>query len=87
MEVCLFVVLKEGIELDGSLAEKIRCQVAAGASKRHVPRHIRRVAAVPYTLSGKKVELAVQQMIHGENVPNVDALANPDALKQYADIL
>ena len=85
VEVCLFVVLREGLTLDRSLADRIKQRIAEGASKRHAPKHIRQVTAVPYTISGKKVELAVTQMIHKETVPNRDALANPEALDQYAD--
>jgi len=81
------VVLGEGLSLDSGLAAKIRKRIAEGASKRHVPRHIKQVTDVPYTISGKKVELAVTQMLHGEPIPNRDALANPEALDQYAGIL
>ncbi len=87
VEICLFVVLREGVKLDSSLTEKIKKRIADGATKRHVPRHIKQVTAIPYTISGKKVELAVQRMIHGEPVTNKDALANPQALDQYAGIL
>jgi acetoacetyl-CoA synthetase len=86
-EICLFVVLRPGLTLDDGLVQRIRDTIAAGATKRHVPRHIRQVDAVPYTISGKKVELAVQQILHGEEVKNRDALANPDSLAQYRDIL
>ena len=49
--------------------------------------YIKQVTAVPYTISGKKVEIAVTRMIHGEPVANRDALANPEALDQYAGIV
>jgi acetoacetyl-CoA synthetase len=87
VEVCLFVVLREGLTLDQALIDKIKQRIVEGATKRHVPKHIKQVTAIPYTISGKKVELAVRQMIHGENVPNRDALANPEALNQYAGIV
>ncbi len=87
MELCLFVVLGEGQSLDDALTDKIKRRIAEGATRRHVPKHIREVTAVPYTISGKKVELAVTQMIHGESVPNRDALTNPEALDQYAGIV
>ncbi len=87
VEVCLFVVLRDGVSLDDELIATIKKQVAEGATKRHVPRHIKQVSAVPYTISGKKVELAVSNMIHGEPVLNRDALANPEALEQYRDII
>jgi len=86
VEVCLFVVLRPGISLDDTLTGKIKTRIAEGTTKRHVPKFIKQVTAVPYTISGKKVELAVAQMIHGEPVLNRDALANPEALEQYASI-
>jgi len=87
VEVCLFVVLREGVTLDAALIRKIKQRIADGTTKRHVPRHIKQVTAVPYTISSKKVELSVTQMIHGEPVLNRDALANPEALDQYAGIV
>ena len=87
VDVCLFVVLREGQSLDEELTEAIKQRIIEGATRRHVPKHIRQVTAVPYTISGKKVELAVTQMIHGESVPNRDALANPEALEQYTRIV
>jgi acetoacetyl-CoA synthetase len=87
VEICLFVVLREGATLDDALVASIKKKIADGATKRHVPRHIKQVTAIPYTISGKKVEIAVTRMVHGEDVPNRDALANPDALQQYAGIV
>jgi len=87
VDICLFVVLREGCKLDDALVATIKKRIAAGATRRHVPKHIKQVAAVPYTISGKKVEIAVTRMIHGETVPNRDALANPEALDQYVDIV
>ena len=57
------------------MIDKIKKRIAEGTTKRHVPKHIKQVTAIPYTISGKKVELAVQRMIHGLPVPNRDALA------------
>ena len=87
VEICLFVVLREGVQLNAALEQKIRKRIADGATKRHVPRYIKQVTAIPYTISGKKVELAVQRIIHGHPVPNRDALANPQALNQYVGIV
>ncbi len=87
VDICLFVVLRQGSKLDDALVATIRNRIAAGATRRHVPKHIKQVTAVPYTISGKKVEIAVTRMIHGETVPNRDALANPEALDQYANIV
>ncbi len=86
VEVCLFVVLRDGQSLDDELIQTIKRLIAEGATKRHVPRHIKQISAVPYTISGKKVELAVSNMVHGEPVLNRDALANPESLDQYASI-
>jgi len=87
IEICLFVVLREGLSLDDELISRIKARIASGATKRHVPKHIRQVTAVPYTISGKKVELAVTRMIHRQPVDNRDALANPEALDQYDGII
>jgi acetoacetyl-CoA synthetase len=87
VEICLFVVLREGLTLDAALIDKIKKCIAEGATKRHVPKHVRQVTEVPYTISGKKVEIAVTRMIHGEVVPNRDALKNPHAHDQYAGIV
>jgi acetoacetyl-CoA synthetase len=76
-------VLRRGLQLDKELRNKIKQEIAAGATKRHVPKIIQQVTAIPHTISGKKVELAVQQVIHGEEVKNKDALANPEALEEF----
>jgi acetoacetyl-CoA synthetase len=87
VEICLFLVLRPGYTLDEDLKTRVRKRIEEGATKRHVPKHVRQVTAVPYTISGKKVEIAVTQMIHGEPVLNRDALANPDTLDQYEGIV
>jgi len=87
VEVALFVVLRPGQSLTDELQQRIRQTIASGASKRHVPRHIRQVSQIPHTRNGKKVELAVVRVIHGEPVTNRDALANPEALDEFVGIL
>lgn len=87
VEVCLFVVLRDGQELTDELTARIRLAIANGASKRHVPHHVRRVPAIPHTISGKKVELAVAQVIHGQEVKNRDVLANPEALDHFRNLI
>ena len=87
VEIALFLVLREGATLDEPLEARIRSQIAASATRRHLPRYIRQVTDIPHTISGKKVELAVQRMLHGEAVTNRDALANPEALDQFRSIL
>jgi len=83
--VVLFVVLRDGAELDEQLCEKIRGMIRAKASPRHVPAKICSVPDIPRTRSGKIVELAVRSVVHGEPVRNAGALANPDALEYFRD--
>jgi acetoacetyl-CoA synthetase len=84
--IVLFVRLAEGAALDDHLEERIRRTVRANTTPRHVPAKILAVADIPRTMSGKIVELAVRDAIHGRAVRNTDALANPDALALYRDL-
>lgn len=83
--VVLFVRLRDGIALDDALQQQIRQTIRANATPRHVPAIIAQVTDIPRTISGKIVELAVRQVVHGETVKNTDALANPEALEQFRD--
>ena len=82
--ILLFVVLRDGLALDDSLTETIRRRIRAQLTPRHVPAEVREVAAIPRTRSGKIVELAVADVIHGREVNNREALANPEALDAFA---
>ena len=84
--IVLFVVLRDGMALDDGLAQKIRQQVRAECSPRHVPAKIIQVADIPRTKSGKITELAVRDVLHGRQVKNKEALANPEALALYAGL-
>ena len=86
VRVVLFLRMAEGVELDDAVIAKVRTTIRANTTPRHVPARILAVADIPYTISGKKVELAVRQVIHGEEVLNKDALANPQALDLYDDL-
>jgi acetoacetyl-CoA synthetase len=86
VRVVLFVVLKPGIALDEALRERIKKQIRSGASPRHVPARIVQVADIPRTKSGKITELAVRDVVHGREVKNKEALANPEALEFYRGI-
>ena len=86
VRVVLFVRLRDGLALDDALVDTIKRQIRRNASPRHVPAKIVQVADIPRTLSGKIVELAVRNVIHGRPVKNKDALANPEALDLYADL-
>ena len=86
VRIVLFVRLKEGAVLDGALIERIKKQIRAGASPRHIPAKIIAVADIPRTRSGKITELAVRDVVHGRPVKNTEALANPEALELYRDL-
>lgn len=83
VRVVLFVVLQDGVELSDELVERIRKTVRENTTPRHVPAKIISVPEIPRTRSGKIVELAVRSVVHGEEVSNTQALANPDALEYY----
>ena len=86
VRVILFVKLREGIKLDEALQDAIRKSIRQQTTPRHVPARIIQVADIPRTVSGKIVELAVRNIIHGRPVSNVDALANPAALELFRDL-
>ncbi|SDT03469.1 acetoacetate--CoA ligase [Pseudomonas granadensis] len=83
VRVVLFVRLREGLQLDDALEQRIRQVIRANTTPRHVPAKIVAVTDIPRTISGKIVELAVREMVHGRPVKNTDALANPEALAQF----
>jgi acetoacetyl-CoA synthetase len=85
VRVVLFVRLKEGVELNEALEQEIRQVIRANTTPRHVPAKILAVTDIPRTISGKIVELAVRNVVHGVAVKNTDALANPEALEQFRD--
>jgi acetoacetyl-CoA synthetase len=86
VRVVLFVVLREGIELDDDLRGRIRRVIRENTTPRHVPAKIVAVPEIPRTKSGKIVEIAVRTVVHGEEVKNTEALANPEALRYFRDI-
>ena len=86
VRVVLFVVIKEGAPLDAAMEKRIRDKIRAGASPRHVPAKIVAVADIPRTKSGKITELAVRDIVHGREVKNREALANPEALALFRDL-
>jgi len=85
VRVVLFVRLRDGLALDQALTDRIKKQIRANTTPRHVPAKIVQVNDIPRTKSGKIVELAVRNVVHGEPVKNVEALANPEALEQFRD--
>jgi acetoacetyl-CoA synthetase len=81
--IVLFVRLREGRELSADLEDRIRRRIRENTSPRHVPAKILQVPEIPRTKSGKIVELAVREVVHGRDVKNKEALANPDALDHF----
>ncbi|MDH0143647.1 acetoacetate--CoA ligase [Aquipseudomonas alcaligenes] len=86
VRVVLFVRLRDGVALSDELQAQIRQVIRANTTPRHVPARIIAVADIPRTISGKIVELAVRNVVHGKPVKNTDALANPQALELYRDL-
>ena len=82
----IFLKLSESVSINDDLTKKIRQSIKSNCSPRHVPEIILPVDDIPYTLSGKKVEIAVKKIIDGEDVINRDALANPDSLDLFSSI-
>ena len=85
VRVVLFVRLRDGLALDDALAKKIKDRIRVNTTPRHVPAKVVQVADIPRTKSGKIVELAVRNVVHGQPVKNLEALANPEVLEQFRD--
>ncbi len=85
VRVVLFVVLRDGLSLNDSLANKIKNQVRTNCTPRHVPARVVQVPDIPRTKSGKITELAVRDVVHGRDIKNAEALANPEALANFKD--
>jgi len=85
VRVVLFVKLQDGLQLDDELANRIKKRIRDNTTPRHVPAKIVQVADIPRTKSGKIVELAVRDVVHGRQVKSVEALANPEALEGFRD--
>jgi acetoacetyl-CoA synthetase len=84
VRVVLFVRLVDGCQLNADLEKRIKEVIRVNTTTRHVPAKILAVPDIPRTKSGKIVELAVRNVVHGTAVKNRDALANPDALQHFA---
>ena len=83
VRVVLFLKLKENCQLDEELIRKVKNKIRDNTTPRHVPAKVLQVADIPRTKSGKIVELAVREAVHGRPVKNVEALANPEALEHF----
>ena len=86
IRIILFVVLNKNYNLNDEMKDKIKKAIRSDASPRHVPSKIISISEIPKTKNGKLVELAVKQCIEGEVIKNLEALANPDSIKQFKNI-
>ena len=86
IRVILFLRLTSDVTLDNKLAQHLRQHIRDKCTPRHVPAKIIQVRDIPRTRSGKITELAVKAIIHGEEVKNREALANPEALNYFSDL-
>lgn len=84
--IILFVVLQNGSKLDEDLINRIKAQIRNNTSPMHVPAVIIQAPDLPRTISGKTVEIAVKKLIHGQEINNVSALANPEVLDFFKNI-
>ncbi len=85
-EIILFVVLENDYVLDDGLIKKIQKKIKDTTSPRHIPKRIFQVQDIPYTISGKKVEIAIKNILSGEAVTNIQALKNPESLEAFRKI-
>jgi acetoacetyl-CoA synthetase len=83
VDVILFIKLKEGEELTQERKKQIKEQIKKNTTPRHVPKEIHVVRDIPYTRSGKKVELAIAKILQGKEITNIEAIANPECLSDY----
>jgi len=83
VRIVLFVKLADEIALDDELEKKIKKEIREGASDAHVPARIKQVQKIPYTRSGKKVEVAVRELLAGVEPKNVGALLDPSSFDEY----
>jgi acetoacetyl-CoA synthetase len=86
VRIILFIVMNKNFLLTDDLLKKIKTQIRKNASPRHVPNKVILVRDIPRTKSGKIVELAVKNIIEGNNIKNKEALANPKALEQFNNL-
>jgi acetoacetyl-CoA synthetase len=89
LEMLMFVVLRQGAELDERLVDEIKRRIRADCSPRHVPDEVIAIAEVPRTLSGKVLEVPVKRILMGvapEEAASVDSLANPASLRPFVEL-
>ena len=83
----LFVKLVNSLSLDDDIVSKIKNSIKINLSPKHVPASIFSVADIPYTINGKKVEIAVKNIVNGEEVENIDSISNSECLNEFLTII
>ena len=86
IRIILFVIMNKNYKLDNELIKRIKIQIRTNASPRHVPSKILTVSDIPRTKNGKIVELAVKNIIEGNEIKNKEALANPETLNEFKNL-
>jgi len=86
IRIVLFVIMNQNYQLNNELIRRIKIQIKTNASPRHVPSKILNVKDIPRTKNGKIVELAVKNIIEGNEVKNKEALANPQILNEFKNL-
>lgn len=86
VRIVLFVKLRAGEDLSEERAKEIKTKIRKELTPRHIPALVLQVADIPYTRSGKKVEIAATQAIHGQEIPNKSALMNPESLEYFINL-
>ena len=86
IRIVLFIVLNKNYKLEQSLIQKIKKRIRIEASPRHIPSKIIKVSDIPRTKNGKIVELAVKNIIEGNKIKNIQALANSEVLQEYKNL-
>ena len=84
--VTLFVKMKDAEKLDEAKILEIKKKIKEGTTPRHIPSQIYEVSDIPYTRSGKKMELAITRIINGRELDNLQAVSNPECLKDYMNL-
>ena len=84
--IILFVLMVNDFPLEKDMIDQIKFQIKNSCSPRHIPSKIIKVKGIPYTINGKKVEVAVKKIIEGKTVTNQESLSNPETLDQFRNI-
>ena len=84
--IILFVLMINDLPLEKDIIDQIKFQIKNSCSPRHIPSKIIKVKGIPYTINGKKVEVAVKKVIEGKTVTNKESLSNPETLSQFRNI-